>query len=837
MLTDKDIKKKFRPVFYASPEKYYPVQVLKEEGYQRSVCSSCKKPFWSMKPQKTCGDPSCNPELSFGFIGKSPAKNKLAYPDVWKNFSKMFHGFGYTPIKRYPTVARWNPTLEYTNASIAAFQPYVISGEAEPPANPLVIPQFCLRFGDIDNVGITMSHHTGFVMIGQHMFVPPEKWNQNEVFRHIHTWNTKGLGLAKEDITYHEDAWAGGGNFGCCMEFFSKGCELGNQVYMLYEQTHSGHKDLPIKVLDMGMGMERNAWFSQGTNSSYDAVFPQVNKKLYSLTGFKPDEKLLQKYVPHAGLLNVDESENIETSWKEVAKRVGTDVKTLKQNMMPLSSIYSIAEHSRTLLVSMNDGALPSNVGGAYNLRILYRRAMGMIEQNSWNIDLNEVTEWHAKEMKQVFPELEDNLEDVKNILDSEKRKYKENRERTRVIIERAVSEKLTTEKLIELYDSNGIDPKELQKVGAQKGVTLEVPENFYSLVSERHQQPAVQKAQTKRHLDFEVAGLPSTEALYFQHYDLVEFDAVVLKAEGDYVALDRTAFYPTSGGQEHDKGSINGEKVVEVLKQGSVIVHILQNPSKMKKGMSVHGHIDAARRIQHTQHHTATHIVGGAARHLLGSHVFQAGAAKSEEKARIDLTHYDALTDEEVKKIENESNKIVRENRPVYKEFLPRSIAESRYGMRIYQGGAVPGKQIRIVEIKDWDAQACGGTHLNTTGEAETIKILKSSKVQDGIIRIEFVAGQAALRHAKQEKEILDALTKELECDYLQIPGRIEELFEKWKKATKLKKQGQSLGAEEQKLSSSVKHTGDVIDACVRILKTQPENIIKTVQRFKHEL
>jgi len=172
MLSDKELKKKYLPVFSRNPEKYYPVNALRESGFSRGQCSKCRRMFWSIdSSRELCGDPACSPDESFGFIGKSPARNSLEYKEVWHKFSKMFKNLGYTPIKRYPTVARWNPTMEFTNASIAAFQPYVISGEATPPANPLVIPQFCFRTVDIDNVGISGAHNTVFNMIGQHQFV------------------------------------------------------------------------------------------------------------------------------------------------------------------------------------------------------------------------------------------------------------------------------------------------------------------------------------------------------------------------------------------------------------------------------------------------------------------------------------------------------------------------------------------------------------------------------------------------------------------------------------------------------------------------------------------
>ena len=152
----------------------------------------------------------------------------------------------------------------------------------------------------------------------------------------------------------------------------------------------------------------------------------------------------------------------------------------------------------------------------------------------------------------------------------------------------------------------------------------------------------------------------------------------------------------------------------------------------KLKEGMKVHGKIDIEHRKQLAQHHTATHIVNAAARKILGNHINQASAKKTREKATLDITHYQSLSGEETKKIENEANKIVNSRIDIIKKFYPRTEAEKRFGMSIYQGGAVPGKKLRIVQIKGLDTQACGGTHLNSTFEAGKIKILKSTKISD---------------------------------------------------------------------------------------------------------
>ncbi|MEK6839589.1 MAG: alanine--tRNA ligase-related protein, partial [Nanoarchaeota archaeon] len=641
----------------------------------------------------------------------------------------------------------------FTNASIAAFQPYVVSGEAEPPANPLVIPQFCFRTTDIDNVGISGAHHTVFNMLGQHQFVPEKQWNQNKVFSDILQWLQKGLGLPNNEITFIEDSWAGGGNLGPCIEFFSRGCEIGNQVYMLYEQTPSGVRPLDKKVLDMGMGMERNAWFSQGTNTIYDAVFPDVMKKLFDATGLKFDKNIVKKYVPHAGLLNIDEVDDIHKAWKQVAQRVGVDVDVLRKNVLPLAALYSVAEHARALLILFADGGLPSNVGDGYNVRVILRRALSFIDQYQWSLDVKEVMHWHAKALKPAFPELSDNFENASKISENEVNKYRASKQKSHQIVAGLIQQgkNIDAKTLLTLYDSQGISPELVREEGTKLKKKIEIPEDFYRQIAELHTTTG-DKFQTERKDKIDFGTLPATKARYFEDYKKTTFKAKVVKQVNNFVVLDETYFYPTSGGQLHDKGMLNNENVIDVLKQGPLIVHVLGGKTVFKPGQEVTGTIDHERRLQLAQHHTTAHILNAAARIVLGSHVNQASAHKDIDKGRLDITHYKSLTDEEIKKIEEEANHIVQRHVALKKRFVERGRAEKEFGVNIYQGGVVPGKELRIVEIPGIDVEACGGTHLDNTSEDGEIRILKTSKISDSIVRIEYASGKAAHRVDKGE-------------------------------------------------------------------------------------
>lgn len=837
-LADKEIKKQFKEKASKQPEKYYATDVLKGEGFARKQCAKCQTFFWTTTDRESCGDPSCSG--GFQFFEKSPATASLDYPQVWKKFAEMFQDLGYTPIKRYPVAARWRDDTDFVQASIYNFQPYVVSGEVAPPANPLVVPQFCLRFNDIDNVGITGAHYTGFVMIGQHAFMPPEQWDQRQYFQDIHTWLKKGIGLPNKEITFHEDAWAGGGNFGPCMEFFSRGLELGNQVYMLYEQTPAGPKELKCRVLDMGMGHERNAWFMKATTTSYETTFPTVCSFLKQKSGINVKESLVRKFLPYASYLNVDEVEDLNKAWRLVAEKVGMNMYELKEEILPLAALYSVGEHTRTLLVALNDGILPSNVGGGYNLRLILRRALGFIDKYGWDIDLAEVAEKHAAYLKPLFPELRENLSHVEKILEVEKIKYHTNREKARHIVEQLLkkTETIDAQKLVHLYDSQGIPPELVKEVSIALKKPLPIPDNFYALVAQLHEKRQ-QEHQTGQEQKLSLQNIPPTTALYFHDFAEVKGKATIIGILGNNIILDKTVFYPTSGGQLHDTGFLITEKgkrcrVFSVFKQGNVIVHVVDNTDGLTLEKDISMEVDWERRKQLAQHHTATHIVNAATRKVLGRHVHQAGAKKDVDKAHIDITHYESLTEEQLKEIESSANEIVQKDILLKLGFLSRDEAEKKWGMEIYQGGAVPGKELRMVNIPDVDVECCGGTHLHSTKEAGEIKILKAAKIQDGIVRIIFTAGAAAQKAEHQQEGVLEKITTLLGVPENQLLGRVEELFEKWKKVVKKK---QTITEEELKLTSTTTSDGDVLLDCAKILKTQPEHLAKTVERFLKEL
>jgi alanyl-tRNA synthetase len=269
------------------------------------------------------------------------------------------------------------------------------------------------------------------------------------------------------------------------------------------------------------------------------------------------------------------------------------------------------------------------------------------------------------------------------------------------------------------------------------------------------------------------------------------EFETKVLKViDSEYVVLDKTCFYPEGGGQPADHGFLvfgNVKvEVIDVQKAGRVIVHkIMLNPSlRIIEGIAVKGIIDWDKRYGLMKAHTATHLINGAARRVLGEHVWQYGTQKGLESSRLDISHYRRLTPEEVHRIETLANQAVLANLRVETAWMPRNEAESRYGFRLYQGGAVPGKEIRVVKTGDWDVEACAGTHLNSTGEIGFIKIIYTERVQDGVERLAYAVGLQALKAVQKNERLLWKVSETLNAPLEKLDKTAEKLVKELKEA-----------------------------------------------------
>jgi len=744
------------------PSDEFRIPFFKERGLTRKLCPHCGLHYWTVDPDsENCGDAPC---VDYTFINNSPVNRKYTMPEMREKFLSFFEKHDHTRISPYPVVARWRNDLMVTIASIIDFQPYVTEGILPPPANPLVVSQPCLRFEDIDLVGITAGRHlTMFEMGGHHAFNyenKPKIYWKNETIQMHHELLTEELGVPEELVSYKEGLWSGGGNAGYDVEGCVGGLEISTLVFMMFRTIGERLEPMPIHVVDTGYGIERWAWLSQGSPSAFHAVYGPLLDKAVKWAGIKMDDKVLSELAKYSYLINL---ENKAEERKKIAEHLDMSYEQIVSILDPTEGIYAALDHTKALTFILSEGIVPSNVKEGYLARMLLRRGYRLLRRANIEDKLLELVEEQIKFWGTDYPQLKLMKNDILEMVSVEEKKYLNTLSRGSELVKRYVKKEkqVSLEQLIEFYDSHGLTPEDVKDSASEIGVNIHVPADFYTQVSRKHMAGKPEKTdEIKENLQNLIEGNEKTHRLFYEDTYLKEFDANVIDIiDKKYVVLDQTAFYAEGGGQLSDIGTINRGldtfKLKGVQSIDDVLLHEVLDHT-LKKGDKIHGIVDWDRRMALMRAHTATHIILGSARRVLGEHAWQAGASKTVERARLDISHYSRLTRKQIEEIEKLANQVVREGRPVTCKFMQRDQAEAEFGFRLYQGGVVPGKEIRIVDMGDWDVEACGGTHLSNTSEAGLIKIISTERVQDGIERLIYAVGPYALDEIQKQETIL---------------------------------------------------------------------------------
>ncbi|RIB35559.1 MAG: hypothetical protein BXU00_00420 [Candidatus Nanoclepta minutus] len=778
-------------------EKFFPVRSLKDLGYKRRKCKFCGKYFWSKNDRDFCGD-----HEPYSFIGREISERK-SYFGVWEDIKEHFSSKNYLPIKRYPVVARWRDDLDFVIASITVFQPWVTDGIVKPPSEKVIIPQFSLRFNDVENVGLTGRHYTGFVMIGQHAFVDPKDYDIDSYFLDLYEWFEKKE-FPIEDFVFHEDVWSGGGNAGTCLEFFIYGLEVANQVYMQYKVVNNEWKELyNLKILDVGIGHERLAWIMGGTVTSYETVFPRTVEFLKKNLKVDIDYDLLSKAFSLAANFDFNER-SFEEFVKLLKEKLGKD---LRKEIESIKAVYAISDHLRSLYIAISDGALPSNIGGNYNLRFIARRAFGLLDKYFDNLSLEEVLRKISEDWFENEPK--NNIGEILEILEYERKKYLEVRKKAKSLIGKIRS--FDAETLFNLYTSYGISPEIIKE-----NIDIQIPKEFYDYL-EKHKSKSRAKTREKGE-EIDISGYPETSKEFYKSWKIYYGYGRILGIKDRYVIFDKTVFFPEKGGQRSDEGWIffidklrdfssdiikdlsfpdyvkdllkdfmRGNKrdlnefessyarVLRCLEVKNVLLHEVDRD--VNYSGDVLQVINREIRYRTSRHHTAVHILTGVLRKKYGNHVWQAGAEKDEKEGRLDVTHYEVPSIGEIMEIEREINRIISEGKEIKKYILRRDEAERKYGFSIYQGGFIPEVNLRIIEIEGLDAEACSGTHLDNTSELGIVKIVGVEKIADGLIRFRIIAGDRVIEEYNKILEKIREIKEKYGINIEDIEKYIEKL------------------------------------------------------------
>ncbi len=813
-----------------------------ESGHFRRTCSVTGLYFWTRdKNRTTSGDTNEDPYTFIGspIIDGFPMRGKELKDSMRSSFLDYFSENNHSKIDPYPVIARWRDDIHLTIASIADFQPHVTSGQVPPPANPLCISQPCIRLTDVAAVGRSGRHLTTFEMMAHHSFNRP---NDGEVIywidqcvRFCDDMLVNTFGISPLEITYVENPWSGGGNAGAALEVIVGGLELATLVFMNLEEHDDGdivikglhYREMDLQIIDTGYGLERFCWAAAGTPTIYEAIYPESVSWLKETIGFESmvndlnlnvdTTALLSELSRLAGILNIDVGTDVDSLYSKLierlnAQKIKISVSDLKRLTEPLSSIYAIPDHMHALCNMLGDGLIPSNTKAGYLARMLARRVCRMKSDLNLNVTLAELGKHHIEKHLDL-QNFTQNEKGILLLLELEESRYYEMLRKGQSAVKTALQNipKSATEVpdsiLFRLSEERGLNPDMVMEISYDLGwESLSVRVGFSADMADRNARMTKDAAKVRSKNKFLTESFPETSQDYYldtnktnfsaeviycdvlkNGYDKISFSNEVIAEPSHFVILDRTLFYPEGGGQLGDQGYFYQDEiqitVLDTKVEDGVIIHFTDGFLRNGK---IDAEVDYTRRRQLMDHHTAVHIVGGAARDILGPHIRQAGSNKGQRYARIDLTHHSRMSRDLLDEIEDKANDIVQSNPKVEKIILHRAEADARFGFDIYQGGPPKHQEIRIIKIGDFDIQACGGTHHDEAGNVGELRIVRSSQVQDGVERLQIVAGDTAREHARKQERILSEASEILGVQSDDLPKAVMKFFQEWKSQQK---------------------------------------------------
>jgi len=803
---------------------------LKNNDYERKICTKCGKVFWTLeKGRETCGEIPCDP---YSFIGNPPTARVYSLEEMREEFLSFFEKMGHKRVRRYPIIARWREDVYLVNASIYDFQPHVTSGKVPPPGNPLVVSQPCIRTVDIDNVGKTGRHLSVFEMGGAKSFNFPGKevyWKDRAIELAVEF--LEHLGVKSKEIIFKEKPWAGGGNGGSSVEVMVRGLEVATLVFMDMVEDSEGdveidgvrYRKMENRIVDTGYGIERLTWLSQGTDTIYESLYPEMFRDLMREVNLgRPS--FLREFI--------DASAREDGSGEEFVASLSSKDRSA---MDKLSNVYILADHSRAITFLLYDGLVPSNSKAGYVLRMLLRRAILAKNKLGAKIDLLELIDSQKERFKDILDlRLQSSARDIVKL---EEDRFQELLGKGDEMIKKySKGGVIKAQDVITLFESNGLPIEYVRERCDVLGIKF--PENLQKTKGFSN----IRKEQKRKDLLLK-KDYPETRKSYYENEKMLEFKSKIIGVEDNSIILEETLFYPEGGGQPSDKGfliisgrkvDVNGAKIVD-----GVVLHEVENTDGIMVGEEVYGKVYDDRRVRLMQNHTATHILLSSIRDILGQHIWQAGAQKDERVSRLDVTHYKEVGTEEVLKIEERANEIVRMNLPLHKQFVDRNDAESYFGFTLYQGGIPDGNKLRLVEIPGIDAEGCGGTHVDFTGEVGYIRIVKVERIQDGIIRFNFAAGKSAVEFSNSQGTQLNEIREKLGEDPIRAFESLNNSIEETKRAIEagIESSSLKLGKRELKIikvkemiaesvSKSLSHSLGIVisDEAIRVVSSIPD-------------
>jgi len=724
-------------------------------------------------------------------------------------FLEFFRDRGHPVLPASPLAPHDDPTLLFTTAGMVQFKPYY-AATGPIPYRRAATCQPCLRGTDLENVGVTTRHHTFFEMLGNFSFgdyfkeeairwawefstevlkLPEDRlWasvyeDDDEAYE---IWE-KGIGLDARRIVRlgaEDNFWGPAGDSGACgpcSELYldmgeerscgkpvcAAGCdcdrylEFWNLVFPQFNQTPEGERlPLPNRGVDTGLGLERLVQVMQGSPSNFetDLLLPVVEAVGGYARGADP--------------------------------RKGEG----------LVAVRIIADHVRALTFAINEAILPGNEGRGYVLRRILRRAL--LRANRLGVEeifLDKIADVVIEKMKGPYPDLERHKDRIGATIRAEEERFRRTLEQGLEIFRGVVShlrkegaDTLPGGDIFRLYDTYGFPVELTEEMALAEGLRPD-REGFDAAMGEQRDRSQWATGGGEGG-GVDLSDINTTFVGYDRTEEDTEITAIVKGEErvealaaGDEGALllRRTPFYGESGGQVGDMGHLEDDSGEELFlvhdatksgDEGSLLRgKALRN---LRVGEKVRAVVERERRLATARNHTATHLLHRALREVLGDHVRQAGSLVDPERLRFDFVHFSRATEEELGRVEALVNRVIQEDRPVEARVVPFEEATRAGAMALF--GEKYGEHVRMVSVREFSRELCGGTHVSRTGEIGPFLITAESAIGSGIRRIEALTGAAAFRKVQEERAILAHLSGDLRVGVDEVLGRVQSLRER---------------------------------------------------------
>ena len=722
--------------------------------------------------------------------------------ELREKYLQFFASKDHLVLPSYSLIPENDPTLLMVGAGMAPFKPF-FTGKMKPPHPRITTSQKCVRTGDIENVGKTARHHTFFEMLGnfsfgdyfkreaiawawefitKHLEIPEEQlWvtiypDDEEAFD---IW-TKEVGVNPKRVVKLEDNFweIGPGPCGPCSEIYvdlgpERGCsdncvlgcdcdrylEIWNLVFTQFDRDEAGnYNPLAKKNIDTGAGLERIASVLQNKKSNFetDLIFPII----------------------------------------EYASKVsGVKYETSTKNDI---SLKVIADHARSMTIMILDGILPSNEGRGYVLRRIIRRAIRHgrllgIETSFLAGAVDAVITIFGN----VYPELVEKQDYIRKVISLEEERFHTTLAQGIELLSKLIADLKVTGKDVldgksafKLYDTFGFPWELTAEILEENKFSLD-KDAFDAAMNEQRERARAARQENQRVSVPDLTGI-NVDSLK-QDYNVTTAKVVLLWKDGKAVEqvhdgeevgiiLDTTAFYAEGGGQAGDTGMIEtevGKVEIENAKKlaNGTIYHIgMVVEGLIKVGDNVKILIDAEVKQATARNHTATHLLHAALKNIVGEHVNQAGSSVNSERLRFDFSHFEPLTTEQIEKIEQQVNEAILKAITVDINETTQNEAKEMGAMALF--GEKYGDIVRVVNIKDFSVELCGGTHVNNVAEIGLFKIVSEAGVASGVRRIEAITGKLAYDKVNSVEKTLNKAASLLKSRNNEVVEKIEALL-----------------------------------------------------------